>query len=119
MPDVSFRCWCCKDSAIIAGYLLTRYNLRQQFSPSDPAFLCQREGCDANTDTVTNSQGHDVEVKRFADYAVSRGISPDLCQWIHEKELEQAKAAKADEKRLEQARSIAGLNQKLSMQTHS
>lgn len=73
--DRSWKCLCCKDSGIVDDSLLRKYYPGQSGrNPSDAGARCQRPGCGEGT--------------KYPGYALNRGVSPEVCQWLHEQDAE-------------------------------
>lgn len=80
--ESAYRCWCCKDSALIPHYLVQLY-LIPDAEFLDIPMLCRREGCNAAAD-----KGWDSVLDRLDTRA-----TPDMCQQIHATERAAAKDA--------------------------
>lgn len=108
--ESGYRCLCCRDTALIPGDVIARYSvvkpheyhcdydLLEPDSVTERAgkfygalgYLCRRLGCRANTVEVTaldEGRPYSKPVPRFSDAAVSKEISPEICEWIHQQEV--------------------------------
>lgn len=96
--ELSWRCLCCQDTAIIPPYLIQKYKLLDMDEalgemthwPSSEAQLCQNQGCEANEIEV-EVEGSRRMSNRYTRWATRQDIRPELCRWVHEQEWEEVR----------------------------
>jgi hypothetical protein len=98
-----YKCLCCRDTGIIPGEVVRRYNLHEGMMGEyesvfmgESGLLCSNFGCEGNdTDVTIQSQdggSYTKTVRKFAEFAVEPTITPDTCKWVHQQEWDRIRA---------------------------